>query len=63
MAKKIVRTWVDSKGNLVKSLAEGTDQWLTREVAIQKATSGEIDAVVVRPQKGLPSRWAKAQML
>ncbi len=59
MAKKIVRTLVDSKGNLVKYLVEGTDQWLTREVAIQKATSGEIDAVVVRPQKGLPYLRAK----
>lgn len=59
MGKKIIRTIADARGNLVKFLAEGTDTWLTKELAIQKATAGEIDAIVVRPKKGLSYLRAK----
>ncbi len=52
MAKKIIRTIADGKGRLIKFLPEGTDTWLSKDQAVEKARAKEIDAVVVKGKNG-----------
>lgn len=59
LPRKIIQTLLDDNDSLIEYLLEDDEEFTPKAEAVRLASSGEVDAIVVRPKKGAPYLRAK----